>query len=86
MAGAEAISGLPLPEHNGAGPLGMKRPPTHPSPPLACVSVGPGKQGWAVRKGLNPQLDTQLVPLTVEQQRAELALGKVGCQHIFAQI
>lgn len=40
--------------------------------------------GLGFRKGLCPQPDTQLAPLAVEHQRAELALGKHFCSNLIS--
>lgn len=53
--------------------------------PWPVCLVRPGKGGWGFRKGLCPQLDTQLAPLAVEHQRAELALGKHFCSNLISK-
>lgn len=55
------------------------KPPT--APPHLWVWQDQVRRAGSQGRVFNPQLDMQLVPLAIEHERAELALGKVGCQH-----
>lgn len=73
---------MPLLGFERAVLLGVKTPPSPPQ--IRAVPLGllrPGIKGWGVRVEFLSPARHSCSSLAVEHKKAELALGKVGCQH-----